>query len=264
MNILEIKNNNSGAILLVTLLIMFGIVATTASMAFIIINEIQQSRDVDYSIIAYYAAETAVEQGLFQLRKGALTVHDLNSDGDVLLDNGASWTRIASNQVAQVSAPLDENKSLTVDFYNFDDLSEDTDIGSIKISGTDDTAWLETTLLEWPVGPNLTWNIQLPQNIYKTMTPLPLAGNDIELGTPRSGNAYQLRLKAFYDDIENNLTITAWSSAGEPRNILGQVTMTGIGDYKHSTQAVQVSLPRRPVLSGVYDYIVFSDLSLTK
>ncbi|MFH1226194.1 MAG: hypothetical protein V1684_02845 [bacterium] len=269
MAIRRANNDNRGTVLLVTLLIIFSIVATTVGMAFIVINEIQQSRDVDYSVIAYYAAEAGVEQGLFLLRKSGMAIHDLEigESERVILDNGASWVRPVENGEPQIFGAIERDATLSVDLYDADSLSEDPEIGSIKIDGYDDTAWLETTLVEWPVGSGLTWGNQLQQTVYKSIHSF-VPGEDICVtNPPQTGYAYRLRIKALYDDVEDPLIVTVWGddqcSTGN-KDILGRIVITGIGSYSHSLQAVKVSLPRYSPLSSVFDYIVFSEESLSK
>ena len=112
----DIKKNNQGSVLLITLLIMLSIIGTTVGLAFVVINEIQQSRDLDYSMVAYYSAEAAVEQGLYKIRKTDSSIEDLETVGQVIMSNGASWRRQASGNELQIYKALERNDSLTVDY----------------------------------------------------------------------------------------------------------------------------------------------------
>ncbi len=244
---------------MVTILIMLGIIATTVGMAFIIINEIQQSRNIDYAVVAYYAGETAVEQGLYKIRKTDATIADLNTPGEIL-DNEASWERIAVGSERQFYGSLDQDQTLSIDLYDPDDLTTRPGVESVHLEWSgDDTTWLEVTLMEFS---SLGWSASSQQRIFKTLN----SSTSFYINTPAADNSYRIRIKALYGKIDA-ITVTAWSGDdgnGDQEDILSRAVITGTGTFHHSKQAVKVSLPRHTPLSGIYDYILFSEESLIK
>ena len=81
---------NKGASLLLTLLIMAGLLAIAFGISKLTMGEIKLVRDISKSIIAYYAAETGIEQALYDERvEGGAS----NTSGQcsVALGNGSSY-----------------------------------------------------------------------------------------------------------------------------------------------------------------------------
>lgn len=263
MNKQAIIKNQQGTILLITILIMLGIIGTTITMAFIIINEIQQSRNIDYSIVAYYAAEAAVEQGLYEIRKvDDITIANLVVSSDVPLSNDASWQRAAEGTELQLHNHLPKNQSMTIDLYDPDYPTVDPEIKDLIISWDNpnptSTVFLEITRTEWPKDLEVPWGSQ-PQYVFKTLASYGFPPVTINIDDSKT---YQFRIKALYGDAE--VTVTALDNGNQPQVIPGRAVITGLGSFHNSKQAVKVSLPRRAPLSGIFDYILFSDLEIVK
>jgi hypothetical protein len=75
-----------------------------------------------------------------------------------------------------------------------------------------------------------------------------------------------VRIKAFGCDI-NNLVFTAWSednASGTQKEIPSRITIKSTGTFGFSTQAIKTIMPRKSIMSGLYDYVLFSECSLVK
>lgn len=257
--------NQKGTVLLITLLIIIGIIVTTAGLAFVVISELQQSRNLDYSIVAYYAGETAVENGLYRLRKTDATLDSLDASGQTM-ENDAEWSRTTQGTENQIYGSLTQNDSFSLELFDPDNLEENPGIESVQIkknnwTGDEDT-WTETTLSEWSADPTVRYQ-RILKRLYSPSTD-PMV-ND----TPLSYYVYELKIKALYGDIPSFI-VTAWDGNGGDNGsnnqvpIPGRAVITGIGDYKNSSQAVKVSLPRHAPLSGIFDYIIYSEEDISK
>lgn len=89
--------NEKGASLLLTILIMSAILAIAMGISKLSLNEIKMSREYPESYVAYYAAETGMEQLLYLDHTGAISGPDLYNSGIVILGDGITYIVSASD-----------------------------------------------------------------------------------------------------------------------------------------------------------------------
>ncbi|MBU0648702.1 hypothetical protein KJ969_01165 [Patescibacteria group bacterium] len=253
--------DNKGTVLLLALLLMASIVITGVGMGHIIISELQQSILIDNSIIAYYSAESAIESALYQIRALDTPLADLAADGS--LENGAAWQLEWSSARPDITVNISQDKTYQLDLFDPDDLSWQPGIEALRF------AWegpgnLEVAYIGWEPKPAIAW----PEQDYEVVTP-PIAPPSIVYGALNSFMAYRIRLKAVDGDIDD-LNITAWSTdvapppPGTQVDLPTHITLEATGAFGKARQALSASVPRFNQLSGIFDFVLFSEEEIAK
>lgn len=87
----NLKNNQSGVVLIMSLMILLVMVISVVALSRVVVGEVKMTRNSDNSIIAFYAAESGVERALYYLKSGRQTAdfsafNNLEND-EVFIDN---------------------------------------------------------------------------------------------------------------------------------------------------------------------------------
>ena len=263
-----------GTVLLLALLVLSTVVITSSGMSSLILSSLQQTRAIDSSIVAYYAAESAAEQALYSIRKdpslGSSWTTALTATEPQALGNGATWTRQASSTERTIEATLAQDSSLEIALFDPDNESQGlTDkIARVEVRWTFDEDCSESicpgltaTVLEWAPG-TPSWGGRTSETQRFLGTADSRTGEAlIELVNPDS--LHNLRLRAEFGKLKN-VEIQAFSSDDAPVPLPGRVRIDAWGQYGDTQQHLTVRLPRRTPLSGLYDFAVFSECSIVK
>lgn len=275
-----LQKRQSGNVLLLALLVMAGIMTASLAIGAIVLNEIRQARNVDFLIVAYYAAESGVEQALYKFRKeeavincpagecdanGFCTLGDrescIRSDG--VLGNQAAWERTVDNKELQIYGKIKKDDSFQVDLYDPDGASA-AGTESVKIEWTPQCISPATSNIEvsYIAGdPTTGWSAASEKRFKYSALVSPVINNGFV-----STKSYRVRIKALYCDI-SNLVFTAWANdnAAVPQvQIPARIVLNSRGKYSTLRQAIKMTMPRRSPMSGLYDYVLFSECSLVK
>jgi hypothetical protein len=248
-----------GTVLLLALLIMTSVIITSAGLGSLILSSLQQTRIIDNAMIAYYAAESGVEQALYQTRRLAAPPGTVASQ---VLGNGASWNRIVAGSERTIYATIPENSLYEVALFDPDaeDSALTTPIRVIEVN------WpaacdgpcpiLHATLVSWQPQNPIIWDPNAV--VYKFTAPPALLTLD-------TNKLYKLRLRAEKNDMEQ-VRIKAYQDDGltQEADLPGRIVITSVGEHVGVRQRVVASVPRRTPLSGVYDFVIFSECSLIK
>lgn len=70
LNIKKIKNNQSGVVLIMSLMILLVMIISVIALSRVIVGEVKMTRNSDNSIVAFYAAESGIEKALYYLKLG--------------------------------------------------------------------------------------------------------------------------------------------------------------------------------------------------
>lgn len=275
---LQIKDSQ-GNVLLLALLVMAGIMTAGLAIGAIIINEIRAAKNVDFASLAYYAAESGVEQALYKFRKedaviecptGECGINGFCANGEScirsngILENQSSWTRTVTNKEWQIYSKIKKDETLQVDLYDPDNVTAAVGIESIKIEWTPQcvppaSSMIEVSYIAW--NPSVGWGEESEKRFKYSAIASPVINNGFS-----STKAYRLRIKAFYCDI-SNLIVTAWANndANAPQvQIPARIILNSIGNFSNLRQAIKMTMPRKSPMSGLYDYVLFSECSLVK
>jgi len=269
-----------GNVLLLALLVMAGIMTAGLAIGAIILNEIRQARNIDFASVAYFAAEAGVEQALYKFRKedavincptgvcdenGFCTLGEKEScikqDGN--LNNGSSWSRNVIDKEWQIYGKIKKDESVQVDLFDPAGTSA-AGVESIKIEWTPQcvppaASMIEVSYIAW--NPLIGWVTESEQRFKYSAVDSPVINNGFS-----SAKSYRVRIKAFYCDI-SNLVFTAWANndAGAPQvEIPARVVLNSVGSFSNLRQAIKMTMPRRSPMSGLYDYVLFTECSLVK
>ena len=275
MNILRKKN---GTALLMSLLLMTGIITVSLATGILIMNEIQQSTQLDRAMVAFYAAESAVERGLYQSRQQSFDP-DVLSAIEVLMDNNASYKIIAEDSENVVIKSLAQDETLQLDLYNSGSLSALSP--AVKALGFNwleqQNAWLEVRWISWTTAGSL--NPGAASNWQNKGRKISQGDVPYIMNLENADNyLYSVRLTARYASI-TNLEVKAYDTINPVTNcdpltscqigIPGRVFIKGLGEYPNgksdaAKQAILVTMPEVEPLSGFYDYVLFSEEAIMK
>ncbi len=261
--------NQRGSTILMILLIIGTVTPISLFISRIILNDLLTSRNIDSSTIAYYASESGIEKNLYAIRKNDYGVEYLKSNSfynSGFLGNDSIWYLDLDNCVGSKSeiniSEIIKDNSYQVDLYNPDDSLTSQNIRSIRIDWSGDpSSRLEVTWSSWKNG-NFTANTN-KRFFGNTESPVIVNLSTIE---NNAANIYRLRLKALYNNI-NNINLKAYSlddGLGEQTNIPSIITLKSIGEFSNNKQAVKIEMRRRSPVSGVWDFVIFSQEDIVK
>lgn len=259
-----------GSALLLAMLVMAAILTVSTATSTLVLNEIQQSLFLDHSIVAFYGAESGLERGLFEARKkdfDEVALNNLTAD----LPNQASYRLLAEGSEDIIYASLSPDDSFQLDLYDPNSLSALINpIRSIRLSWEGAGSWLEVKWTPWTTAGIL----DNPQGVYLSQVSSPVI---IPLYNS-SAYLYRMRLIARKAAVAN-LEITAYNlidpvAACQPLTtcqvpIPGRVAIKAIGEYpagsaNASRQALSATMPIKSPLSGLYDYVLYSEAEIKK
>lgn len=247
-----------GTVLLLSLLIMSSVVISSAGLGSLILSSLQQSRTIDNSMIAYYAAESAIEDALYTSRRLETVPGDVTGQA---ITNGAKWTRTVTTLEPVIYTSIPENSLMEVALFDPDNETNALNIRTVKIDWSSTCTGacpvLSATLVSWQPQNPIIWN---PNAIEYKFTSPPAV-----LSVDTVANLYKLRLRAEKNSLQD-VRIQAFEDDGltVPANLPGRIRISASGDYVGTKQKITVSIPRRAPLSSVYDFVVFSECSLVK
>lgn len=272
---------------MLALLVMAGIMTAGLAIAAIILNEIRQARNIDFSVVAYYAAESGAEQALYKIRKedallgcsagtcdasgycgsgepcagnmvGGLSVFGSN------LGNQSSWSRTIADKETPVYGKIKRNETFQVDLYDPEGGTA-AGVESVKIDWTPECtpSIIEVGYIAWD--PGTGWSAASEKK-FKYSADYALGGGEATINAFAANKSYRLRIKALFCDV-SNLTVTAWgndNAAPPSKPIPARIVLNSTGSYGTLRQAVKMTMPRKSPMSGLYDYVLFSECSLVK
>lgn len=261
--------NQKGSTILMVLLIIGTVTPISLFISRIILNSLMTSRNIDSSAVAYYASESGIEKNLYAIRKEDYGVEYLKTNSlynSGTLNNNSTWHLYLDEcfgSKSEINVPeIRKDNSYQVDLYNPDDSLTSQNIRSIRIEWDGDpAAKLEVSWSSWKNG-NFAANTN-KRFFSNAESPIVMNLSTIE---NNAANIYRLRLKALYNNI-NNINLRAYSldnGVGEQTNIPSIITLKSVGEFSNNKQAVQVEMSRKSPVSGVWDFVIFSQKDIVK
>lgn len=259
-----IFRNKKGSVLIMSLIIMTGLLLVAMEFSVIVVSSIRQARNIDVSLIAFHAAESGAESALYQVRKKNLTTLDRETGTAGIASWDATMPDNFSPEVSAVTrARLAKNEVLEFALYGADGGSAPA-IQSMKVTWTAQSCpsgepWIDFARAPWTAGPTFTWPTNPMQHFVKT--PVTPGANEI-ITNAFTADPSVVRIKALYCDLEG-VSVTFYSAPDAP--LANQVPVPNyfsirpVGSLADIKQAVKISLPRKAPLSGLYDYVLFSE-----
>lgn len=270
------------------LLVISLITAIAITVSVIIINELKLTTGAVDASMAYYAAESGVEQGLFGvrvLRDSNIALADaitrlqvLNSATGISFDNSATYTDAGTSSTSSLieNKEIKMNEYVQADYYDIDNLSGTSDsiMAAMEITnqGDNPNAWAEISWIAWDssgtlgestsakkiIGPTDLHDGMLIhlQSSYTNFTPV----------------GYRVRIKALFGDLsavsvipyKNDVTNPQPSDQVDISKLPSQVVIKAVGTKGSYKQALTAMLPWKMPLAGLYDYVLFSEGEINK
>ena len=275
--------NNRGSILLIAVMIMATLLTAALGTGTLVINIINQSASIDYSISAYYASESGIEKNLYRIRKDAyipvVKTYDIDAaiTNSLILDEGqklqAEYDLSAINGKDIIIFDLVANQEYEVDIYdpslNANEAVEAVQIQLNGLGNADTEVTIQITAVSWSQN-----NLSVPNAVVRT---IPYGGEAI---TPAitlnlsSAHIHKIKFKVFGGDLDN-LILTAYNNQSCPQDIdcstsiPGTYVLKSTGNYpsgnnKQTSQVITVEMPILEPAYGLYNFVIFSEGDITK
>ncbi|MDF1496589.1 MAG: hypothetical protein P1P90_00835 [Patescibacteria group bacterium] len=256
----------SGNIVALALILTSAILISAIGVGIVVMQGVEQSRNMDKSVAAYYMANSGIELQLFGIRKDNRTLTDMAAAASVY-PGGTSWestTGLEQTGVKRISY-LPEEELAFIDLFDPDDISSTSNAARVSISwlaGSDcgaKTPQFEAAYAAWEFsGGGITWPADSNYMIqpFDAISPMDIAPLD-------TSKSYRLRLRPFNCSVQD-VQITLYDIGNNQIDYLGDIVLGSEGTYQGTTQKLSVSMPRQNILSGIFSYIVFSEQQLCK
>lgn len=265
--------NRRASTLLLSLLILSVVLSITVVIAQIASSEIRLARAKSETMVATYAAESALEQGVFKARNFGATPASLAGTDDLSLGNGSAWSRqvlLSNGGLELVSLP--KNSTRAFDLFDPDNGNGASGKRSVKLVITKDwdgsgtnclgDEWVELGYVKYDLVSGTLGNFQ------KVRYNCPLGGNTMVNNTFDPNSAYRLYVRYVQGDLDvlNRLTITACTGLDGTGtcDMPGRMNIQAVGTFRNSSRVMNMDLPRSPPVSGIFDYAVFSECQIIK
>jgi hypothetical protein len=236
----KIKKSQEGTLILMSLLVLSSILATSALIGALVVRDIRFSTDMENGVLAFYASETAFEEALFEIRKNNTDPLTLNNTSGNL-SNNAVWNRKVSDRIQKFFFDLIPlGNSISVDVYDETVAGDAAGVASFRF-GWSSGSRMQVIVNEWD-GSNLT----AVSNNTHICNAKPCA--DIIVSNLDASKAYSVTIRALGDDISNFTAISFSSlfpSTGSEKLIRTPVTINTIGDFSTAKQASEITIAKK-------------------
>ncbi|MDD3284680.1 MAG: hypothetical protein PHZ07_03745 [Patescibacteria group bacterium] len=272
--------NKKGSVLLLSLLIISALLSSVLYVSALSLRQISQSVNSDNALIAFYTAESGNEQAIYKIRKKAYSdISELNVTEENLVYSNSSFTREVTDEMYGITTGIYEDQFFQVDLFDSENLLYISKLSYLEIGwddNCDSNSWIEITSNDWDASGSINWFTGVNQDHIKKslldgVSFMHSENNNIDnVGgvTFEPNKSYQFRLKALYCDVYN-LRLVAYDSSGSIIPFKNIYNIKSIGQYpansnKSNKQALSASLRKFSPLSGLFDYVIFSEKSLIK
>ena len=260
------RNDEQGNVLLLSLFVLSSVLIAALGLSVVVLRELRTSQSWDDGNQAYFAAESGLEQALYNIRRAGDAPASQNAVG-ISLANGSSFDRQAKVGEPVFSlGKLGKDDYVELDLFNPNNLAEVSGIEALKINWSDDCAGasaVELSYTEWLAGLNLQWP---PRAGYTGTFWKYRETNRPWLFTNLAGNNnYRLRLKAENCDLKN-LEVRAFGDNGgaQAKDVPSRVFVSVTGKYGRAHVALTAAWKRLPPLSGLFNFVLFSEQAIVK
>jgi hypothetical protein len=250
---------HGGSVLLFALLIMSSVVVGSIGLGTIILNMLQQTRIQDNSVVAYYSAETGIEEALYNARVTGNIPPSYDEADPRFLSNNARWWGTATGTTEIIYTSIDSYGFTEVDLYDPDAPAVSTGINHVEVAWSNTTSVLRASVVSWLPGGQVLWS----SDAARFENPFEFVGGSAVLSLGPAVKLYKLRLKA-KDQALEDVTIRAFDSSNNLVPLPGQVRINMTGVFNQSRRNLIATMPRGAPLSGIFDFVLFSECSLVK
>ncbi|MBI4262625.1 hypothetical protein HY624_03815 [Candidatus Uhrbacteria bacterium] len=221
--------------LLLSLFLFIGLVWST-----LVLRGLKIVEKTDEAVVAFAAAESGVEDGLFRLKNKELPKDITGQSGT--LANGSSWQRNVYNAVTiKTIDALNPGIPVIVDLYN-------PDVDPLTATLKDLAFGAASLTLVWDSGTTTSVTAEIMEWNGNTLVPLlapVLGGTGGTIDGLDKAKSYRLTLSTTQPIKNIRVTATDKSGgAGNPQLIPEALSIESNGFYQSATQAIRMRLPR--------------------
>lgn len=292
---MENRVPQSGTIIILAILIIAAVLSTALIFSNLILRDLQQSRLLDQSLQAYYGAESGSERALHQVRRRSAIVNcsaldnDQNAfcdeatsrcsnvpavpctnstDGNITLAGG--WDLGIVNEPS-TSIPLSKGQSFQLDLFDPAEVAQ-SNVDSIAVShnsggGLSFLGELSNLTNILQINNPAVSNCLVQPPVLKGRINAPTQINGLDGVQMLQDCSYIFRL-TYPQDAAGNATVATISlfnqSSGQQLDIPSRLIINASATFGNSFQTVSVRTPSRPPLSGLYDFVLFSEEEIIK
>ncbi|MBI5465695.1 MAG: hypothetical protein HY974_00185 [Candidatus Kerfeldbacteria bacterium] len=261
----------SGVVLLLSLLVLATMLTTSLTVGALVVRELKTTGTSDRGLIAYYAAESGLEQGLYLLRQERPAHADIITTLDkpyaskvTLLDgsllNKAYWWRSSLLSEAQLNLTLKANEVVQLDLFDpTASLSNTASVNGLEFNWdapSGGAEWLEVSWSGWKNTNPPTLGVGRQLFSSSTVKPVTMA-----LDTVNYTN-FRVRLRALFADVPG-LVVKARNSVGYV-DLPARITITAVGELSDARQALAVIVPEFAPQASAFDFTIFSECPIVK
>jgi len=279
----KFQQNEKGLVLLYALLVISFLTAIAITVSIIVVNELKQTIGATDATVAYYAAESGIERGLYTVKRRRSdakvsigdAVMEIQGFGETMDESEAhystSGTKTGTSQIFHETVL--KNDFTQVDYYDAESpLNPDPErqVRSLVIinEGDDPETWAEVSWTAWDTNGQLGTSERArvvigPTDLSNGWT---ISALDVFSGTFEPVG-YGVRIKPLFGDL-SDLTVTPYNQEGANPPIVedlpSQVEIKSIGTLGTFKQALTARVPWKLPLFGLYDYVLFSEGDIIK
>lgn len=263
----------SGTVLLLAMLVLSSMIIAAAGLGTLILDSLQQTRAVDSAVLAYSAAESGIEQGIYLARCrnswDPRCTGELPSDeSDQALANSSAWSRTSADWEPMLYMELPQDGLVEIALFDPKHPLDDTSIDQVEITWrqpeTGETPILRATMVSWPTGGGAAWAVQgNTPTVLSTVVDYTRTSSPADFPLAHPGQPSRLRLRVEQAPLRG-VQVRLFSSTGQQLPIPARVRIEANGDFLGVRQKLTARMPRLMPLSGVFDFVMFSQCSLVK
>lgn len=259
--------NKEGSILIMSLLILSGLLISGISVGTIVLNQLKQAKNLDFSIIAYYAADSSTENALYYLRKGNKTAQYLNSNENTgIFGNTAQWEREVAS-TTPYNALLRQNRPVLINLYD-----SEADCGLVKCvqynwndlidggSGPD----LEVTYYPWEISGKITVLPEKGEQEYYTSPLIPGPWTEYNHISLLPNTCYSIRVQSSYDDANIKIKTYRDAACAQEIGIPSFLTIDSLGKFNTAKQRIKTYILKDAPLNNIFEFVIFSEEAISK
>lgn len=286
---MNLAKDNSGVVLIFTLLIMSVLISVAISFSYFIISDINKARAIDNSIVAYYAADAGMEESLYTLKKQQsvkfLTDLKAQKGSGELATAKSGWDIGESTDFETVFLRQRLSNGQTVKFFLLDRAAANGAKSIIvdwkKGGSTAPQLQVSLTQLVPQTDPQTNAKVYFTdtsevetadtENNGVGPTCYALKDRDINGDLLVSRPDYAVEFKVLgltEEEYVDSLTVQAYDSddcSGQPNPAgITNLTLKSKGVYNKSNQYIIAQLAPSDTLSGLAGFVLFSERDITK
>lgn len=253
-------NARPGAVLVYAVLMIALLLASALAFSSLLSGSLRQTTMVSNASEAYYLAESGAEKALWSVRKNDAILPAGDCGFGVL---NKCTLSIDPESLSSLKLDLPKDQSIQFDLFNPDNNASGAGVESLFAIWTGGGSGIaEISSVEWPSGVQFTWQEYPVASVTKRI----FTGNQGRDNSFAANKNYRVRVKALRADI-NGLQLslnTQDNGTGTAVNFPNFLMVKSTGESGTSSQVVNVKFNRYPPMSGMFDYVLFSEAKLRK